>query len=182
MDKIKKVQESNQFYNWYHGLTDMNKLPEFRDGDFQYFIHTSATSGIISTQHFGEKFDRNLIEGNLWYEVYVYPPENYRDNKNVTLHFLVEQISSPDQRTYILGFGDIDPKENVHKQNFTPPVIYTNRRSFGLARERMSADKINGLDLELMPGFKFKWHFTGDGEVKPDSDIYVGTRRKQFVK
>ena len=50
-------------------------------------MSTSASSGSVSTQHFGEQFDAAKVEtGPLIYGVTVYPPASVRKNPNVTLY------------------------------------------------------------------------------------------------
>ena len=56
-------------------------------------MYTAASSGAISTQHFGEEFDADKVETGLFYLVRVYPPASVQNNPNITLHFNIEKIS-----------------------------------------------------------------------------------------
>ena len=49
MDDINHLDEKDRFYNWYHGLSDFRNLTIGKD----HYLDTVATSGMISTQYFG---------------------------------------------------------------------------------------------------------------------------------
>ena len=59
MRNLSKLEENDRYYNWYHGYTEL-KLP-YIDTDFggnggvYYELNTAATSGTISTRHFGDQ-------------------------------------------------------------------------------------------------------------------------------
>ena len=66
MSNLSKLNEKDRFYNWYHGYTEI-RLPfhhEFFDRQ-QFYIDTTATSGEVTTQFFGEKFQPKLVEKNI---------------------------------------------------------------------------------------------------------------------
>ena len=76
-------------------------IPFYRSeypASFNYFVYTSATSGSIFTQYFGEEFDADKVEtGPLTYYLSVYPPASAKkNNPNVTLHFEFEMVSMKD--------------------------------------------------------------------------------------
>ena len=61
MRNLGKVEEKDQSYNWYNGLTQI-KLPyNAQDGTFTLFISTYKTSGQVSTQSFGLPFNASLV-------------------------------------------------------------------------------------------------------------------------
>ena len=58
MKNLSKLEDPERYYNWYHGYTKMF-YPFFHEAfnRYNYPIETFATSGNISTQSFGDKFD-----------------------------------------------------------------------------------------------------------------------------
>ena len=95
-----KLHEKDRFYNWYHGFTEIKRPTYDYVYGINYYINTSATSGVVTTQNYGEKFQPDLVDRKLHYEVHVIPPERVRNNQNVTLHFKVEKKCSPYLVTY----------------------------------------------------------------------------------
>ena len=71
MKNLSMLHEDNRFHNWYHGYTQV-VVPYVDDkfaldGDtpytsVMYDVATSAVSGTISTQYFGDKFDADKVE------------------------------------------------------------------------------------------------------------------------
>ena len=95
MKNMSKLQENDRYHNWYHGYTQMD-LPSpssFGDHRLGYQVDTSAASGLISTQHFGDKFDADKVETHLRYQINVHPPESVRNNPNVTFHFDIDKVT-----------------------------------------------------------------------------------------
>ena len=58
MTNVELIEDEDRYYNWYHGYTEL-KLPYIKDatGEISYQVTTTAISGNISTQYFGNKFD-----------------------------------------------------------------------------------------------------------------------------
>ena len=86
-------QEEDRYYNWYYGYSQIRRTYTDKYGVQNYQIITSATSGVVTTQYFGEQFKKGLVEKKAWFFVYVYPPDSAKNNKNVTLHFNLEKVS-----------------------------------------------------------------------------------------
>ena len=131
------LQEEDRFYNWYHGYTEI-KAPEYNGYGLAIFIKTSATSGVVTTQHYGEKFQKNLVEKRLTYSIHVVL-ESVKKNRNVTLHFKVEKVSMTGLArgsTEYLSFDNRKIGTNLTSayRNLTPPYFM---RKFKLFRERM---------------------------------------------
>ena len=71
---ISKLEEENRFYNWFMGSTSISSLPYWgktihcsiditcQENKFRYIIYTNAKSGTISTQYFGQKFDKDSFD------------------------------------------------------------------------------------------------------------------------
>ena len=159
MDPWDKIHEENRFLNWYTGVTLMNFDEHYIiDEKNEYTISTSATSGVFTTQYFGENYNPNLVDHRQAYRIEVLPPQSIRDNENVTLHFKLEKLSLP-------GFDDIgfdvtlaiDKDVKFFDTSFTPPGGVQYIDNFRFVNKKEIAD----LNLKLMPGFQFSWYYTG---------------------
>ena len=92
MRNLSKLEDNDRYYNWYHGYTRI-KLPSYKPPNeyspmsfVLYQVDTAASSGSFSTKYFGEEFDPDKVETDLYYMVNIYPPASVKNNPNVTLH------------------------------------------------------------------------------------------------
>ena len=76
MKNLSKIEEKDRFYNWYHGYSWI-VLTSYYLNALQITMETSATSGTISTEYFGDKFDKDLVETNVQFDIDVYPPSRW---------------------------------------------------------------------------------------------------------
>ena len=191
-----KFHEEDKFYNWYHGYTEI-KSPEYREYDgVNIYINTEATSGVATTQYYGEPFMSELVEWKLYYQVRVYPPASVFENENVSLHFKVEKVSmtglgmkhdNKKKETVLMGngltFTDLDADQTIAYRNFTPSQdklnIFKNYYSY-LSRDVSYAD-VETQNLDLMPGLRFTWWYTGS-EVTPVNKYKDEDITKLFVR
>ena len=123
-----KIHEKDRFYNWYHGYTAINSPSYDHIGHrLDFYIVTSATSGVVTTQYYGELFRPDLVERKLYYKVDVNPPKSVKNNENVTLHFKLEKVSMTGLASgrrnidHIDGLGNLDADQTTAYTNFTPP-------------------------------------------------------------
>lgn len=172
MGDLDKLNEDNRFYNWYHGYSPYNSPFKTDLYGLEYPITTTAASGVITTQYYNEKYLPDLVERKLNYRVTVYLPKNVMNNKNVTLHLTVEKQSltglskGNKDALEMEGFQEtLEAEQKVAYKALNPPnendpqidFIYVRLIrdvSFGDVRE-------NELTMNLMPGFEFKWHYSG---------------------
>ena len=56
-------------------------------------MSTTATSGNITTQYFGEKFDATKVDGNIFIAIYVYVPPSVKNDRSTTLLFNLGKFS-----------------------------------------------------------------------------------------
>ena len=190
MNNWTKIQEKDRFYNWYHGFTKIEppKYEYFPYESFDalgYDIFTSAISGEVTTQYFGEVFQTKLLERQIYYQVNVYPPENVVLNQDVTLHFKMEKLSlsglSSDsvETFYMESTDDLDlENQTTAYTNFTPPGAFY--RSMSLVRD-ISSKHAKQIKMDMMPGFKFSWWYTG-AAVTPKPIYKNDENNKQFVR
>ena len=208
MDPWDRLHEENRFLNWYKGFTSMHNEPYYTSNTgagvgvgpltSTYAIHTSAPSGVITSQYFGEKYNPSLVEQIFDYRIRVSPSKSIRYNENVTLHFEIERLSIPVQS----GFdnfhslnGQVPAKKKLFKISVSPPVsgdpiladsykftydLY-NKYQDEWAWRQMQADlsrlvwahryvndkEISEAKLQMMPGFRVSWYYTGN-DLKQD--------------
>ncbi len=182
----KKVYEEDRFYNWYHGYTEI-KSPFYDYGRLNIGIYTSATSGVVTTQHYGDQFRPEFVERKLRYEVKVYSPWSFKDSENVTLQCIVEKLSmtgfaSGSKDKVRIDHTDLYSGLTTVYKNFTPPVVNEyGYREMALSRD-VSSEDVETQRLDLMPGFKLSWWFSG-AEVTPENKYYIDEDiTKQFVR
>ena len=175
MDPWDKMHEENRFHNWYTGFTSMYHEPGSEGNFYRYTISTSASSGLITTQYFGENYNPSLVEKKLYYRIEVLPPQSIVDNENVTLHFKIENLNLQVQND-ATGFGTgkiitslpIDKDLDSFEKKITPPGRIQFLDSFRFINDK----DINEANLKLMPGFRFSWHYTGV-DFNPDPYINI---------
>ena len=132
VDDLNKLEETNKFYNWYHGYTKIYKQSTNDNKHGDYDIETSAISGSISSQYFGQKYQSHLVREFAFPMVKVYPPKNACNNENITFHFKLEKVSitglslSVGKDEYDMeGYdGKLDDEETVFYKNFSSPCLF----------------------------------------------------------
>ena len=178
MSNVKKSVDNDRYFNWYHGYTAIKVPTKDSNGHVSYDMRTAATFGSISTQYFGEQFDAAKVETDIWYTVGVSPPASVRNNPNVTLHIDIEKVSLEDlssgqDKLYLPGRMRRMLKTSHRTFNFTPP---TQDYWIRLDRKVLPSDMKKKV-MDLMPGFKITWHYSGI-EVEPKSIV----DNKDFVR
>ena len=173
--------DEDNFYNWYHGYTRITS-PFYNEYNFgiHNYIDTAATSGVVTTQNYGEHFMPELVETDLHYRVLVHSPESVMDNNNMTLHFKMEKVSMTGgtwDRVWYFDNGYLDADQSTTYTNFTPPG--SNRSMF--LHRRVSTEDVETQKLDLMPGFNLSWWYSG-AEVTPDKKYKNEGNTKQFVR
>ena len=169
MKNMSKLEDKDRYYNWYHGYTNIWP-PYIEDGAANYYVETTATSGSISTQYFGQEFDADKVEPFFFYRVRVDPPNNVYYNPNITLHFEIQKLPLK----HLSSGHDkllIDESEMNGNKSYTPP----DGGMFGqyhidLDRNVLLAD-MRIQKLSLMPGFRLSWHYSGM-KVEPEARFY----------
>ena len=187
MRNLSNLEDKERYYNWYHGYTRII-LPSYTN-TFRYEVYTSATSGHISTQYFGDDFDVLKVGRNLKYSINIKPPpstinslsqsnynmfsnsymfEDYEDDSNdedevnVALHFDIVKISMKD----LSGEDIFKVDDNYYPTSDEKQVTY-NITSLGdrfvtimLTRD-VTLEDVKKQRLDVMPGFRINWHYSG---------------------
>ena len=197
MDPWDKLHEENRFYNWYNGFTSMLKEPHYHITSppqlHEFEILTSATSGVISTQYFGESFDPRLVENNQAYSIKVYPAQSIRYNENITLHIKLEKLSLPlsvghdaivlsdKNESKQSGFKTEGLAVNLLEKTYTPPTSQNSLDHKLIKTKRMVSDyQISEANLKQMPGFRLSWYYTGL-DFQPDP-LHDTQTNKDFIR
>ena len=182
-DSFSKLHEEDRFSNWYHGYSKI-ELPYHSDELLFATVYTFATSGVVSTQYYGQQFKSEMVETNfiLNYAIDINPPERVMDNENVTLHFSLEKVSMTALRrgsfmAVIMDGSYVGADKTNASRNFTPPAY---RRSLNFNRA-VSSEDVEQSKLDAMPGFRLSWWYTG-AEVTPERKYKDEEMTKQFVR
>ena len=143
-------------------------MPYWRWNGIYYEIYTTATTGSINTQYFGDKCDPDKIERKMYSKIYIYAPDHIRGKTDYTLTLEIEKVSmvvtgDSYDNMWVYGIGRLDPEQNYVVHNFTPSY----ERTFTFSRDVTEYDVDSNWNLPSMPGFRIKWSY--NHEVKPDT-------------
>ena len=183
MRNMSILEENDRYHNWYHGYTQimtpfLSSTQYILTRIYNYDVYTSASSGSVFTQHFGEQFDADKVERKIINEVKISPPKSVRNNPNVTLHLDVEIVSLRDlsEGRDKLSVTGTDIQTAHRSFNYSPPTdeFY----SIKLRRQVITGD-INKQKLQQMPGFRVTWHYSGM-EVEPVAKYNKNAITKAF--
>ena len=157
-----------------------------RYNQLQYKIFTSATTGNISTQYFGEKFNSDKVDGHVKLAIFVFVPPYLKRDKNVSLMFDIKkntmmEVSDNDQiLTDIVD--DIDANVTHLSKNFTAPSPNLNQMYFQLSRT-VPEEEISKMELDSMPGFKLTWKYNKHVDQMNIEDKYDNkNKRIEFTR
>ena len=187
MQNLTKFQEDKRFYNWYHGYSEISLPSEDSYKGFTFRISSSAASGVVKSQNFGEAFNKDLLEKKLYYNARVVPPENIQKNANITLHIKIEKLSIKELHK---GFGYYDKDKDEVKVNYVTidsdlTIVHKNYSPPGSGKDIILERKLTETDLSNlteMPGFKVSWYYSGDQEVVSDPKYLTNKNTRNFIK
>ena len=171
---LSKVEDPDRFYNWYHGYTKMI-YPTYQINQLSYTIETTATSGNISTQYFGDNFNADKVDGSIYVRIGIdFPKSAIRGNTTAQVDIEKEIMTEFNKfdvmRVYYLE--TIDADLSYWSKNFT--------RSFKIYLDRqLSKADFQNLGLDLMPGFRMRWKFFHEVE---NQSKYEEDRNKVFSR
>ena len=128
MKNLSKLEDTNRYYNWLRGYTEIG-IPTYNpDNGISYTVNTSAVSGHISSQYFRNKFNAKDVERHNSFRINVYPPSSIKYDANVTLNFEITKVSmnnlqSGYDNVYITYNNYImNPDVGMATKNYTPPT------------------------------------------------------------
>ena len=137
----------------------------------------------VTTKHYGEQFKSEFVEQKLLHAVSVYPPASLKKNRKVTLHFKVEKVSMTgltglsEDRVSVSGLYTLDDGQTSAYTNFTPPGSVQHLEHL----RDVSTKDIDAQILDIMPGFKLSWWYTG-ANVTPDNKYKNDVITQQFIR
>ena len=145
-----------------------------------------TTSGIISTEHYGEKFDAGKVEANILYELTI----NFNNmgldlcnGDSATLHVEIEMVSIDGYGEEKFLFHNTIQEENISPYNYT--LECGGYENINIKFERkVSMEDVRKMDMEKMPGFKMKWYYTGAsaGQMQSHSEFGTSDLTKSFIR
>ncbi len=167
MDEWTKLNEDNRYFNWYHGYTKMMPPENHPHLGNTYEINSHALSGVVTTQYFGEQFQKDVIEKKVYYPVVINPPENFLLDENITLHIQLEVVSiagHAEESIFIFpGFKLLELKDAYF--NVSPPV----KHMIQFKRE-IELEDLTKVRMDVMPGFRLRWHYTSNNGTELDKE------------
>ena len=202
------LEDKERYYNWYHGYTEI-LLPYYYASRFNCDVRTSAISGNISSQHYGQNFDLNKVPRNIKYTIKIKPPPSVRDTgvyyeyldyypdridetysnddnykeSNVTLHIKIAKISMKD----LSGMDILVVDDRYYPGPEVKNTSYNITEFFGesfvptkLERD-VSLEDVKRQRLVQMPGFKVTWYYSGL-KVGPETEYGIYPRTMAFVR
>ena len=182
MTKFDRLLDSDRYYNWYHGFTEID-MPKFdfsdasADAHETYHFNSHASSGTILTQFFGEKFSINELVKNVQFDINIYGPNDSIIRLEVE-KVSIKRISSND------GFDNL----RINEELIDPDLKYvmtniTEGRAKIILERNVSVEDIGFMELKLMPGFRLKWIFTENGRSgKSQAEYKDSFLTKEFVR
>ena len=182
MKNLSKVDDPDRYYNWYHGFSRI-KYPTYPSwlNNLRYEVETTATSGNISTQYYGDKFDANKVDGCIHIVIYVSVPPYMREDNATQILFEIDKITMEElsNNDKIIFDSDtaLDPHLTHWSKNMTAPLEAS--YSISLARKVLTND-LKNVKLENMPGFRFTWNY--HKQMNPWSGYRNESITKNFVR
>ena len=172
LTNMNKLEDDDRYYNWYHGLTDIEiPAPEDYIGPYRnlfYRLTTQATSGSISTQYFDEVFDADKIDSDIQFYINLGAPPNVVNNaslRNVTFQIEIEKVAMKDlsngyDKFFFNGYDkySIDQVDVSHIQDIIEVTEPLPIDPFEVNADRLTTtETVKNLKMDQMPGFKIKW-------------------------
>ena len=168
-------------------LLDLGYQAPICDCKIAFLTDSGATSGVISTQYYGEKLQRDLVPKKLNYRVTVNPPQSLPDNKNFTLHLQLEKVSmsrgldrlSITKKGSQYGAAHLDTDQMTFYTNFT----HRKNNVLILLKRDISSKDLDLLNVDSMPGFRLKWWYTStEVKVIPEPKYKEDERIKLHIR
>ena len=169
MRNLSKLEDPKRYFNWYHGYTQW-RYPyyDFEANQLSFWVQTSATSGNLTTQFYGDKFDANKVDNSIAIRIRVFVPKNVlnRTNYKATLFFEVEKNTMKE-----VGDGDllsVGGKDDIDADQTHVSVKFSKTNGGNFTTQllrKIPEEVIRTIEQEKMPGFSFNWKY--NKEVKP---------------
>ena len=165
MDGQAKMKEKNRYYNWYKQCSRISQPGQHwkYDSKIYYSLRTSAVSGSIHTQYFGDKVDIDKFDADIMYRAWINPPSGYKNNENITLHIVMEGFLADTNKETIRIAGKFVNVEDTKIFEYNPPknvdIQYQRKMSI---EEAMKLK----MQIKVMPGINITWFYSGEGSTE----------------
>ena len=191
---LSMMHEKNQHYNWYHGFTKL-RLPfivprlYYYDNAISYVIDTYATSGSITTQYFGEKFDADKLELDILYKLRLMVPDSIISNPNASIHFTIQKVTIQNLKSgrdnlFVggLNFNDYNEFKAISKP-YTKEYLNEKCQCYIIYLDRkVSREDIVNIKTDQMPGWNISWYYTGLGKAEAVDKLKNVPNNHQFLR
>ena len=177
MTNLSKVEDPNRYHGWYNGYTWL-KYPYYHSErkQFIYDIHTSAISGNITTQYFGDKFNPIKVEASIGVAVSVYFSKKINNTKE-WLHInlktnSIDNTSDNYQMKFKNEIVKLEPDIKDYKNIIRGPFA---KYAYIAFNRKISDDVLRKtIGQDMMPGFNFTWEF-----YTPKNNFHLFLKNKQ---
>ena len=171
MRNLSKLKDPNRYYNWYHGYTGLQyPYYDYKVNQLKYFVNTTYTSGNMTTQYFGEKFNATKVDENIAVQILVFVPLSVYYDINTTLITLLFNLEkntmkevSDNDKIGIKTVGYIDADKTHVIKNITGPFDY--KYDGILLNRKVTYEEIRNIKKDKMPGFRFSWKYNKEVEL-----------------
>ena len=177
---LSKIEDPLRYYNWYHGYTKIT-YPYNSLRRLHYDIYTSAVEGNFSTQYFGQQFNADKVEQEIFVEISMTPPIKVRYDKNATLlvNLLKEtmkEFSANDRISIECSECWIDADIKHYSKNIS------NIGSHYLLKfdRQIPMTDIKHVMMDKMPGFRFTWNYIK--QVQPQKKFHTLPMTKALIR
>ena len=168
LTNLDKMEDDDRYFNWYNGITKI-EAPYYSDNRLKFYINTYAQSGSISSQYFGEQFDAEKVETDLYYSIKIRIPKTINAQDLLTLHVQIDKISMKDLSKgtdkITAAYKSLSEDTTHFVKNYTN-LKYGDGDIWIKHERRVSKDDVLEMNMDQMPGFKISWRFTGNIEKK----------------
>ena len=187
---MSKLEEENKFYNWYHGFSEI-RFPFMDNSGMNLVEQTSAAAGSMKTQYFGDNYDPEKIDLQLYYWMSIVVPDHILNNTDYVLTLEMEKLTmdvalnkvsgdnedkffaatpkkSKDE-VWIQGYGNLAVDQNFVVYNHNHTAKYIKYFNIKLERKVTKGDVDENKIMGKMPGFHFKWYY--NKEMNPVAEF-----------
>ena len=170
LNYLSKVEVKDHFYKWYKG-TSLIELPTLRKDKktaphlmIDFTLKSYALSGNITSEYFGQKFNLDLIERNVNYQVQIHIPDYLKNNENISIHLKYEWIR-PDKGSGRVSMSK-DPNGHFTLQDYKEYSLNLKHDTLDFIRVnyiyKLTEKDFQNFQMDSMPGFKLSWYYSGD--------------------
>ena len=164
---LSKLEDKDHFYNWYQGISPIELPTLYKDKDIapysriDYTLTSYALSGNITTKNFGDKFSLDLLERNVEYQIKIEIPEAFQNNEYITIDMKLEWLRTEKGRIRMSkDFIGLYSLQDFKEYSFTTKEISQNKIYITYTHKIETGEDIK---MDLIPGFKLGWSYTGKG-------------------